>query len=175
MSAYEPPTEILSSFNASLFPLKNAPQNEYVDLVSPQLIDGIKEFDDNIVANITGNAATVTGISNVGSGLVITGTERTKLNGIDVNADVTDGTNVLAAGAVMITGTQNNIAGAKTFTSTIIGDINGNAATVTNGVLISGNQTIAGVKTFSSAITALGLNLNSVVGLSLSEGGVKIN
>ena len=116
MSAYEPPTEILSSFNASLFPLKNAPQNEYVDLVSPQLIDGVKEFDDNIVANITGNAATVTGINNVGSGSVITGTERTKLNGIEDDADVTDATNVLAAGAVMTTGTQ-NIGGQKTFTN----------------------------------------------------------
>ena len=158
MSAYEPPTEILSSFNASLFPLKNAPQNEYVDLVSPQLIDGVKEFDDNIVANITGNAATVTGISNVGSGSVITGTERTKLTGIEVNADVTDATNVLAAGAVMTTGTQNNIAGVKTFTSTIVGSVNGNAGTVT-GVVASSKVSVgtdAGATNMSNFATALG-------------------
>ena len=45
------------------------------------------------------------------------------------------------------------IAGIKTFSSTISGNINGNAATVTNGVYTTGNQTIAGTKTFSSTIT----------------------
>ena len=36
-------------------------------------------------------------------------------------------------GAVMNTGNE-TIAGTKTFSSTIVGDINGNAATVTNGI-----------------------------------------
>lgn len=35
----------------------------------------------------------------------------------------------------------------------VLGSISGNAATVTNGVYTTGNQTIAGVKTFSSQIT----------------------
>jgi hypothetical protein len=41
------------------------------------------------------------------------------------------------------------ISGAKTFSLTISGSIDGNAGTVTGGVYTSGNQTIAGVKTFS--------------------------
>lgn len=50
---------------------------------------------------------------------------------------------------VKLTGNQ-TIAGTKTFSSTISGSINGNAATVTNGVYTTGNQTIAGTKTFST-------------------------
>ena len=51
---------------------------------------------------------------------------------------------------VATTGNQ-TIAGVKTFSSTISGSINGNSATVTNGVYTTGNQTIAGVKTFTSS------------------------
>ena len=54
--------------------------------------------------------------------------------------------------AVRITGAQ-TVAGAKTFTSNLIGDLTGNASTVTNGVYTTGNQTIGGVKTFTSEIT----------------------
>jgi hypothetical protein len=52
---------------------------------------------------------------------------------------------------VSLTGNQ-NVSGNKTFSSTIAGSINGNAATVTNGVYTAGDQTIAGTKTFSSTI-----------------------
>jgi hypothetical protein len=45
------------------------------------------------------------------------------------------------------------IAGAKTFSSTISGSIDGNAATVTNGVYTTGTQTVGGAKTFSSLVT----------------------
>ena len=41
--------------------------------------------------------------------------------------------------------------GSNTFTQTITGSISGNAGTVTNGVYTTGNQTVGGVKTFSSA------------------------
>jgi len=78
--------------------------------------------------------------------------DKTKLTNIETSADVTDATNVLAAGAVMTTGDQ-TVAGAKTFSSTIVGDINGNAATATtlatarniagNAFDGSGNITIA--------------------------------
>jgi len=44
------------------------------------------------------------------------------------------------------------ITGQKTFNQTILGSINGNAGTVTNGVYTVGNQTIGGTKTFSSPI-----------------------
>ena len=55
-------------------------------------------------------------------------------------------------GAVL-TSTNQTISGTKTFTSTIVGSISGNAETVTNGVYTTGNQTIGGTKTFSSTIT----------------------
>ncbi len=45
--------------------------------------------------------------------------DETKLDGIETAADVTDATNVLAAGAVMTTGTQ-TVAGAKTFSSAAV-------------------------------------------------------
>jgi len=70
---------------------------------------------------------------------------------IELGADVTDAENVAAAGAVMNTGDQ-TIAGVKTFSTTISGSINGNAATVTNGVYTSGDQTIAGEKIFSGNV-----------------------
>jgi hypothetical protein len=54
--------------------------------------------------------------------------------------------------SVRLTGDQ-TVAGTKTFSSTIVGSINGNAATVTNGVYTTGDQTIAGTKTFSSTIS----------------------
>tara|TARA_R110002073_G_scaffold295606_2_gene461508 strand:+ start:1905 stop:2768 length:864 start_codon:yes stop_codon:yes gene_type:complete len=136
MSAYEPPTEILSTFNASLFPLKNAPQNEYVDLVSPQLIDGIKEFDDNIVANITGNAGTVT------NGVYDTGNQTiagTKTFSTAIAGSVTGNAGTVTGG-VVITGNQ-TIGGTKTFSTTITGAVSGNAGSVTNGIYTSSNVT----------------------------------
>ena len=48
-----------------------------------------------------------------------------KLAAIEDNADVTDATNVAAAGAVMNTGNE-TIAGTKTFSSTIYGNLSGN-------------------------------------------------
>ena len=56
--------------------------------------------------------------------------DKTKLDGIEASADVTDATNVTAAGAVMTTGNQ-TVAGTKTFSSTISGSVDGNAATAT--------------------------------------------
>jgi len=70
-----------------------------------------------------------------------------KLQAIEALADVTDATNVLAAGAVMLDGTQ-TIAGAKTFDTIISGSIDGNAATATT----AGTVTTAA----QSAITSVG-------------------
>lgn len=57
-----------------------------------------------------------------------------------------------ATGYVALTGDQ-TIAGTKTFSSTIVGSISGNAETVTNGVYTTGDQTINGNKTFTNTIT----------------------
>ena len=118
-----------------------------------QTIADAKTFSSTIIGDISGNATTVTNgvyttssvtalsdVTSVGSGAIITDAERTKLSGIDTSADVTDATTVLAAGAAMISGDQ-TIAGAKTFSSTIIGDISGNATTVTNGVYTTSSVT----------------------------------
>ena len=118
-----------------------------------QTIAGTKTFSSTIDGSINGNAVTVTNgvyttssvtvlndVTSAGSGSIITSDERTKLSGIETGADVTDATNVAAAGAVMNSGDQ-TIAGTKTFSSTIDGSINGNAATVTNGVYTTSSVT----------------------------------
>ena len=77
------------------------------------------------IGNLSGNATTVTNgiytsssvtdlsdVSSVGSGAIITSAERTKLTNIEALVDVTDATNVAAAGAVMNTGDE-TIAGTK--------------------------------------------------------------
>jgi len=63
-----------------------------------------------------------------------------KLQAIDDSADVTDATTVLAAGAVMTSGNQ-TIAGEKTFNSTIVGSITGNAVTATKAQVTLNNAT----------------------------------
>ena len=72
-----------------------------------------------------------------GSGM-ITSAERSKLQGIEALADVTDATNVAAAGAVMNTGAE-TIAGVKTFTSNVIAN-----GTITVGTLQGGNLPVHG-------------------------------
>ena len=94
-------------------------------------------IDENGVlssANTTYNNATTNA-----AGLMST-THYDKLEAIEALADVTDATNVLAAGAVMDTGDQ-TIAGAKTFSSTITGSIDGNAATATKAQVTLNNTT----------------------------------
>ena len=54
---------------------------------------------------------------------------------------------------------DNTWTGNNTFSNAIIGDITGNAGTVTNGVYTTGTQTISGSKTFSGTTTFTG-NVN---------------
>ena len=95
--------------------------------------------------NVGGNAPSVT------DGVYTSRTISTSdglTGGGDLSADRTlsvDSTVVRTTGAQTIGGT-------KTFSSTIGGDITGNAATVTGGVYTTGTQTIGGAKTFSSTI-----------------------
>ena len=159
-----------------------------VMLSGDQAVAGIKTFSDpifgnltgDVTGNISGNAVTVTNgvyttssvtslsdVSAVGSGAIITDAERTKLAGIEAAADVTDATNVAAAGAVMNTGNE-TIAGVKTFSSSIIGDVTGdvtgNAATATkiasitnsNIVQLTETQTLTNKTLTSPTITGTG-------------------
>lgn len=85
------------------------------------------------------------------------------------------GINWNAGGVVSLADTQ-TIAGAKTFSTIIVGSINGNAATatlatnatnatsVTSGVYTIGDQTIGGVKTFTNGlISNAALNVNGTI------------
>ena len=89
--------------------------------------------------------------------------DKTKLDGVEAAADVTDATNVAAAGAVMNTGNE-TIAGVKTFSSTISGSITGNAATATkiasitnsNIVQLTDTQTLTNKTLTSPTITWTG-------------------
>ena len=89
----------------------------------------------DVTGSVSGNAGTVTNgvyttssvtalsdVTNAGSGAIITALERTKLSGIEALADVTDSTNVTAAGAVMTSGNQ-TIAGDKTFSNIVANNI----------------------------------------------------
>ena len=101
-----------------------------------QTIGGIKTFSSPIAGSITGNAATVTTNAN------LTGVVTSVGNVTSIAAGAITNT-MLANGAVA------NLSGTNT------GDqinITGNAATVTNGVYTTGDQTIGGIKTFSSPI-----------------------
>lgn len=63
---------------------------------------------DSALQDITGESVTsLTDVSSAGSGAIITSAERTKLNGIEASADVTDTTNVTAAGALMDSEVEN--------------------------------------------------------------------
>ena len=79
-----------------------------------QLAATISDFDTEVgnSAAVTANTAKVSAdgsvtthndVSDAGSGLIISGVERTKLTGIEASADVTDAANVATAGAVMAT------------------------------------------------------------------------
>jgi hypothetical protein len=78
-----------------------------------QLAATISDFDTEVGNNAAvalntakvsadGSVTTHNDVSDAGSGAIVTGLERTKLTGIEPSADVTDSTNVAAAGALMI-------------------------------------------------------------------------
>lgn len=82
--------------------------------------------------------------------ITITGTNTpyTAGTGLDLT-----GTTLSVDSTVVVTSGAQTIAGAKTFSDTISGSIDGNAATVTNGVYTTGDQTIYGTKTFDATIS----------------------
>jgi hypothetical protein len=97
---------------------------------------------NGIVTKTSSGSATVRTITQ-STGIVVTNG-----NGVSGNPTI-----AVDAAQVMLLSTDQIIAGAKTFSTTISGSINGNANTVTNGVYTTGPQTIGGVKTFTSPIT----------------------
>lgn len=108
--------------------------------------------------------------SDLGANFVITGTDPSVIAGwtqlsypaspvVSVNsltgAVVLDADNIApTATRIYLTALAQNITGAKTFLSNIIGNLTGNADTVTNGVYNTGNQSIGGNKTFTGVTVA---------------------
>jgi hypothetical protein len=90
----------------------------FVDLSSAQTVDGIKTFTDEIVADISGNAGTVTdGVYTTDTGTVT--------NTMLVNDSVTVGTTEITLGSA-----ETTIAGLVSVTSTaFVGDLTGTADT----------------------------------------------
>ena len=89
----------------------------------------------------------------------------------------TSGTQIATTGWVNTTGNNvvhktgnETIAGTKTFSSTISGSIDGNAATVTNGVYTDTDQTISGQKTFNNPIVYRGNPYLLLSSSSLTKG-----
>ena len=101
-----------------------------------QTIDGIKTFSSTIVGGISGNAATVTTNANL-TGVVTSAGNATSI----ANSAITN--------AMLFNGAVANLSGTNTGDQTAV---SGNAGTVTNGVYLTGDQTIGGTKTFSSTI-----------------------
>ena len=144
-----------------------------------QTIGGTKTFSSTITGSITGNADTVDGYNVQVDG---TGTDpntiyfKTTGGSISVDWDDVSNTPTTVAGygitdAVTTSGNQ-TVGGTKTFSSTIIGSVSGNAGTVTNGVYTSGDQTIGGTKTFSSTISgSIDGNSNTVDGYHVQVDG----
>ena len=118
--------------------------------------------------DITISASDLSDITNAGSGQIITNDERTKLQGIDTSADVTNATTVAAAGAVMNTGDE-SIAGNKTFTGSSIfsSDISLNNNKITSLATPVSNSDAAN-KSYVDSI-AQGLDIRQSVKVATNE------
>jgi hypothetical protein len=127
-----------------------------------QTIGGNKTFSNVITGSISGNAATATSATSAGSADISNATVQsvTFNNG---GAGAASGTAFNGGTARII---SYNTIGAPSTTGTNASGtwnigITGNAATVTNGVYTTGNQTIGGTKTFSSNPKVSSTNANS--------------
>ena len=124
-------------------------------------------------AMIADNAVTVgkiSGLTDLGSGEVISSSERTKLSGIETSADVTDSTNVLSAlnadlGGDFTIGTQSDD------TATFGGNV-----TVQGDLLVSGTTTTINTATLDVADNNITLNSDLGSGVSPTQNaGITIN
>jgi hypothetical protein len=98
----------------------------------------------NIASNGSSNTATINHTS--GSGIALNISKGGNNEAIYVNKTSGSGNAVTVVGTVQAT--------------SFVGALTGNASTVTNGVYTTGDQTIAGIKTFSGASTIVGGNFN---------------
>ncbi|MDO8803825.1 MAG: hypothetical protein Q7R35_05305, partial [Elusimicrobiota bacterium] len=125
---------------------------------------GVQTFSNGLAGALTGNADTVTNGIYTTTNLVgdVTGTPGATVVGADSHAHTGTSISALNAGDIT-TGTLPVGRGGT-------GNTSGNAATVTDGVYITGAQTIGGVKTFSSTIAG-SINGNAATATKPSVGG----
>lgn len=114
---------------------------------------------DNVVADADADTLTLAAGSNV---TITTNASTDTITFASTDTDTTytagDGLDLTSTEfavdtTVVRTSGAQTIAGVKTFSDTISGSIDGNAATVTNGVYTTGDQTIYGTKTFDATIS----------------------
>jgi hypothetical protein len=118
--------------------------NTVIRTTGNQTLGGTKTFTNAILMNGT---STNTNAAVRSDRTISTGDGLSGGGNLTANRTLTVDSNTV----IRTTGNQ-TLGGTKTFSSLIVGSINGNAATVTNGVYTTGNQTIGGIKTFSSLI-----------------------
>lgn len=147
--------------------------------------DAVGNFSaGTITASLNGNASTATtlqeprNINNVSfngsTDIVITAnTTSTLTAGFGLASDVFNGSSaktfVISTDAIVTIEGNQTITGTKTFTNTISANIDGNAATVTNGVTTTGTQIISGLKTFNASDTRFSENI------ALTRGALRIS
>ena len=139
------------------------------------------ESDINDLADARIAAANVTDLSDVssaGSGQIITTTERNKLGTIEENADVTDATNVAAAGALMAADVDSDITTfalpanttISTFGASLVDDASAAAARTTLGVDEAGTDNSTNVTLVTTSHDYL-----SIAGQAITLGTIDIS
>ena len=130
---------VLSQTDTNTFKtIEVAGQADIVADVNADTLTLVAGDNISIATDASTDTITITGIN----------TSYTAGDGLDLT-----GTTFSVDSTVVVTSGAQTIAGAKTFSNTITGSIDGNAATVTNGVYTTGDQTIYGVKTFDDIIS----------------------
>jgi hypothetical protein len=118
------------------------------------------------------NSTYLTGNQTITLSGVVTGSGTTAITTAIANGAIT---NAMLANSSFFVGTTSISLGRASALQTLTGiSIDGNASSVTNGVYTTGNQTIAGIKTFSESIVfsnlgvinALDLSNNNIVGVN---------
>ena len=133
------------------------------NLTSTNVQSALVELQGDIDDNATSNSGSVTvhsDVTNAGSGAIITSVERTKLNGIEALADVTDTANVTTAGALMDSEVT-DLTGIKAVTISTL------QVKPSEGAFVNGDKTkLDGIealadKTDSTNVNAAGAVMNS--------------
>ena len=115
--------------------------------------------------SLLANSSVTLGSTNVALGATATTITNLTLTGAAVNGTV--GATTPASGAFTTLSASGGITG--NLTGNVTGSVSGNAGSVTNGVYTIGDQTIAGVKTFSSNPVLSGGTANGVTYLNGSK------